>query len=294
MSNQHTINNDMNDSIFPLKHVSWNSIFAGVILSLIIELLLIILGSAVGAINTLKIFFENNYNNFGTGIIFWLIISMFVAISVGAYISGRLAKSDGLIHGILVWSIKTLIYFWFLFFIFSSVIGNTMNLIGTGLQTISNSSGSMISHVTQQLTEGTMPNKNLFDSFKEELEELLHWKSLTSYNDPSLINWLQKIIKSNQSTLSDNDIVSLRYLIKSHSKYSDEQIEQLVQKIKQIYHKYQEMKFKTVQKLINVAETTLKTIARISWFTFVLLIIEGLLAAVMGLIGYRHRNKNYI
>ncbi|WWO99608.1 MAG: hypothetical protein V6016_01900 [Candidatus Dasytiphilus stammeri] len=293
MSNQHTINNDMNDSIVPLKHLSWNAIFAGVIFSIIIELLFLILGSAIGAINTLNILFEKNYNNIGTGIIFWIIISMLVAISVGAYISGRLAKSDGIIHGILVWSINTLIYFWFLFIIFSSAISNTMHLISTGLQTISNNSGSIISHVTQPLAEGTMPN-NLLNSLKEELEQILHWKSVSGYHDPSLMSWLQKIIKSNQSTLQESDISALRDLIKSHSKYSDQKIEQLVQQIQKIYQKYQKIKFQTVQKIMDVAETTIKTIARISWLTFFFLIFEGFLAAFMGLIGSRHRNNNYI
>ncbi|WWO97230.1 MAG: hypothetical protein V6005_01335 [Candidatus Dasytiphilus stammeri] len=290
MFNQHSINNDMNDSKVPLKSLSWNSIFAGVILSIIIEILFLILGSAVGAINTLKIIFENHHH-IGTGLTSWVIISMLVAISVGAYISGRLANSDGIFHGIIVWSVNTLIYSVFLLFIFFSAISNTMNLISTGLQTISNS-GSIISHVTQQLTDETMPN-NLLDSLKEELEQLLHWKSTTGYSDPSLINWLQKLIQSNQSTLRDSDLAYLRDLIKSHSKYSDPQVEQLVQQIQKIFQKYHQIKYQTVQTLKDVAKTTIKTIARISWFTFCFLLLEGLLAAIMGLIGHRHR-KNYI
>ncbi|WWO98582.1 MAG: hypothetical protein V6018_01440 [Candidatus Dasytiphilus stammeri] len=286
MSNQHTINNDMNDFIVPLKHLSWNAVFAGVILSIIIELLFIILGTAVGAIKTINILFERNYiNNIGTGtgITFWIIISMLVAISVGAYISGRLANSDGVLHGIIVWSVNTLIYFWFLFFIFSSAISNTMNLIGTGLKTISNS-GSMISHVTQ-LTEESMPN-NISDSLKGELEQLLQM-----YHDPSLVNWWHKIMASNQTTLRQSDITALREIIKLHTGESDQQVEELVQKVVKLYEKYQGIKSKTIEKVMDVAETTIKTIARISWFTFFFLILEGFLAAIMGLIGYRHRHR---
>ncbi|WWP00230.1 MAG: YrzE family protein [Candidatus Dasytiphilus stammeri] len=295
MYNHHSINNEMKESIVPLKHLSWNSIFAGVILSIIIEILFLILGSAVGAIKTLNIFFEKNYNHLGTGITFWIIISMLVAISVGAYISGRLANSDGLFHGIIVWSLNTLIYSGLLFFIFFSVISNTMNFISTGLQTISNSSSSIIYHVTQQLTDGNMPNNNILDSLKEELEQLLPWKSVvTGSHDPSIINWLQKILQSNQSSLRDSDIDFLRDLIQSHStKYSDAQVEQLVQQIQKIYQKYHEIKSQTFQTLMEVAQITLKKIARISWFTLFFLILEGLLAAIMGLIGHRHR-KNYI
>jgi hypothetical protein len=97
-------------------HISWRAVIAGVIIALAVDVLLSLLGFAVGLTA-----FEPTAGaakGVGMGLGVWLIITAIASVFAGAYFGARVAgdpwKGDGVAHGVMVWAGFTLISLWLL------------------------------------------------------------------------------------------------------------------------------------------------------------------------------------
>ena len=103
--------------------LSWGAVFAGFVVAMGIEITLGLLGIALGlsAAST-------------TGVI-WAVVSILIALFVGGMVAGRLAgilrRSDGLLHGTVLWGLTTLVTVWLAWSGVSFILGQTLNLVGT-------------------------------------------------------------------------------------------------------------------------------------------------------------------
>jgi len=95
-------------------HISWRAILAGILVALAVDVLLSLLGFAVGLTA-----FEPTAGvakGVGTGIGIWLIITAIASVFAGAYFGARVAgdpwRGDGVAHGVMVWAGFTLISLW--------------------------------------------------------------------------------------------------------------------------------------------------------------------------------------
>lgn len=85
------------------RRVSWGAIFAGVVIVLAVSMLLSLLGSSIGLFMTDPTLSEPFKGVFGTvGI--WTAISILIGLACGGFVAGKLAGTDGFIHGFVVWS----------------------------------------------------------------------------------------------------------------------------------------------------------------------------------------------
>lgn len=139
------------------RRVSWGSIIAGVVTVLAVSVLLSILGTSIG----LYMFDPTSSDpasGIGTTVSIWTIISMLISLFCGAYVAGKLAGSDGMIHGFLVWATSLLIAAVFTVCIAVSAVKMTANMLGsiasvTGnvISGVGSAVGSGISGLTDQL-----------------------------------------------------------------------------------------------------------------------------------------------
>src|SRR5882672_31327 len=120
------------------RRVSWGAIFAGFFVTMVIQLMLTLLGAAVGAAS-LEPFREPHSGQkvaIASGI--WLLASGLISIWVGACVAGRLCggpqRADGLIHGIVAWSVSTCATLALLATTIGAVIGGTAALLGGALE----------------------------------------------------------------------------------------------------------------------------------------------------------------
>src|SRR6266481_2009969 len=120
------------------RRVSWGAIFAGFFVTMVIQLTLTLLGAAVGAAS-LEPFREPHSGQkvaIASGI--WLLASGLISIWVGACVAGRLCggprRADGLIHGIVTWSVSTCATLALLATTVGTVIGGTAALLGGALE----------------------------------------------------------------------------------------------------------------------------------------------------------------
>jgi hypothetical protein len=114
----------------PVK-VSWGAIFAGMVTSLGLWILLYALGLALG-LSTINPQDASSARSSGifTGI--WSLISPLIALFVGGIVAGRgsgaWTKSGGGIHGLVMWGLTTLVGLW--------LVGNLVSSMASGLASV--------------------------------------------------------------------------------------------------------------------------------------------------------------
>ena len=61
------------------------------------------------------------------------VLALLLSIAFGAFVAGRTAPDRGGLHGVLTWTLTTLLTTWLLAGLASSVVGTAGNVVGKGL-----------------------------------------------------------------------------------------------------------------------------------------------------------------
>ncbi|QIE96933.1 hypothetical protein G5574_08150 [Pantoea stewartii] len=327
------INNGYTDPLvtgtagLPLKRISWSAVFAGVICALIIHILLTLLGTAIGATTIDPLQEGNPFKHLGTGALVWTAIEMLLAIVAGAYVAGRLAQREGALHGLLMFGISTVITIYLAISLASSVLGGAMNILGTGFQAVGQGISAAAPSVTQMAKDKLQENNINLNDMQRELETTLRQTGKSELQpeklkqdanneaqnaenqanntanhpqtaDTDLANWFKGVIDRHADTLQAADREALKNIIKARTGKSDQEAEQIVNQAEQSYQqamqKYQELKQQAEQKAREAGEQAAKATAKASWYAFFILIIEAVLAGVMGMVGRRTQPRQVL
>lgn len=168
------------ETIIIQNRISWRSVFAGVIAVLAISILLSLLGVALGFALLDPQSSTDVTNGSGTAVTIWTLVSLLVSLAIGGFIAGRMAGTDGLTHGFLVWALSLLVGIWF----GAMTINNAARLTGTAISSVSSAAGS----VTTGIGKGTV---NLTSLGSQAFEELVPLPELKN-GDVKLTEALQK------------------------------------------------------------------------------------------------------
>jgi hypothetical protein len=95
----------------PFARISWGAIFAGAIIALATQLVLTLIGTAVGLATLNPATGENpSGTTLGIGAGVWLVISSLVSLFLGGYVTGRLGGTfNGWLHGLATWATVTML-----------------------------------------------------------------------------------------------------------------------------------------------------------------------------------------
>ncbi len=108
------------------RRISWGAIIAGLIVSLVCQILLTMLGVAIGAATIDPLSEQRPMEGIGTGAAVWWLVSGLISLFLGACVAGRLAgvprRGDGALHGVIMWGTATLITI----LLFTTALGNFM------------------------------------------------------------------------------------------------------------------------------------------------------------------------
>jgi hypothetical protein len=119
------------------RRVSWGAIFAGFFVTMVVQLTLTLLGAAVGAASLEPMRDDHNGQKIAIATGIWLLATGLISIWVGACVAGRLSggprRADGLIHGIVTWSVSTCATLALLATTLGAVLGGTGALLGGAL-----------------------------------------------------------------------------------------------------------------------------------------------------------------
>ncbi|WP_455845333.1 hypothetical protein [Pantoea agglomerans] len=327
------INNGSVDTVhdvhggLPLKRISWSAVFAGVIAALIIHILLGILGTAIGATTIDPQQEQNPLQHLGTGALIWTGVSMLIAMGVGSYVAGRLAQREGAMHGLLMFGVSTILTLWLAITLATGVIGGAFNILGAGVNAVGNGISAAAPSLTNMAKEKLQESNINLDDLKNELQTTLrqtgkselqpenlqkdvnneannaqNQAEQTAQNpqnaDNDLANWLKGVMNRHSDTLQAADRDALKNIIKARTGKSDQEVEQIVTQTEESYKKavqqYQELKQQAEQKAREVAEQAAAATAKASWFTFFMLVIEAVLAALLGRVGRKTQPRQVL
>ncbi|PPI88266.1 hypothetical protein CRV12_01400 [Candidatus Pantoea edessiphila] len=298
--------------------ISWSAIFTGVIFTLILHILLTVLGTAIG---TSSIYSSDNHN-LGTNALIWIAVTILSSVSIGSFIAGRLAKCAGVLHGLLVFSISTLISLWLAFAFASSLFSDVLGAASLSFKNIENNVNSILpisKFYKNQKKEfdnhlDTLKNKSEIKSYQKtyikkqnfEKESLYLQNSRYFYVTDDMknsyihfVNWFQNMqnhnknqTKSHESTDQTKNIKSKD--IKHNIKIYLKAIDKTTNKHKKKYDK-ETTKIKENIKIEDAKdkklEKAIKSTSKNSWITFAFLMVEASLSGIMGMIGYRSKLK---
>ena len=122
-----------------LRRVSWGAVFAGVFFATVLQAMFTLLGAAVGFGPLRPVEQSNPAQATAIGAGIWMLVTGLVSIWIGACVAGRLSggprRPDGMLHGIIAWSVSTAVAFGLLATSIGNVIGGTGALVGNALAT---------------------------------------------------------------------------------------------------------------------------------------------------------------
>lgn len=127
--------------------LSWGAIFAGFIVATMIQVVLSLLGVAVG-FTTWEV--GDPASDLGMGLGIWVAISALVSLFVGGVVTGRLAgvltRGDGALHGVVMWGIATLVNLWLLMSGAGFFLGGAFDIVG---RTVAATTGAVVGGVAE-------------------------------------------------------------------------------------------------------------------------------------------------
>lgn len=313
--------------VVALKRISWSAVFAGVIISIVVYLLLAILGTAIGASTIDPLKEQNPLDGLGTGAAIWTGLSMLISAAVGGYASGRLAQREGALHGLLMFGVNTLICTWFVVVVVSNTVSGTANVLGAGLKTVGSGLTALAPPVKEMVKQKMDENNINLDSLQNELETTLRQTNKPELQPETLENkaqnevnnaqnqaqqtannpqnaptdisgFIQGLISRNQDTFQAADREALKNIIKARTGKSDQEADQIVNQAEQTYQqarvKYQQVKQQAEQQAREAGDKAAAAAAKASWFTLFMLLLEAVVAGAMGMVGFRTQPRTIV
>jgi hypothetical protein len=164
-----------------LNRVSWSAVLAGVVVSLVTQLILNLLGIGIGAA-TLEpaagVANNPSATTFSIGAGLWWAISGIIAAAAGGYAAGRLAgrpkESTAGWHGLTAWAFTTLLVFYLL----TSTLGG---IIGGAYRTIADAAGNVATAAGGAAQTAAMRAADPFASIEQGI------RSASGGNDPAAL-----------------------------------------------------------------------------------------------------------
>ena len=192
-----------------IKRISWGAILAGVVMTLVTQLLLGILGLGIGASGVNPTQEQNPFDGIGLGAAIWFLISTLLALLAGGWVAGRLAgmphRTDSFLHGLLTWGLTTLVTFYLLTTTIgglisgaAGVMGQGLSLVGRGVAAAAPAVGSVVSDQLEQ------NNVDLdLGSIQQEAETLLRQTNKPALQPGNLQNQAQNAVNAAQNQAGD-------------------------------------------------------------------------------------------
>ncbi|UYG00213.1 YrzE family protein [Halomonas sp. GD1P12] len=172
-----------------IDRVSWGSVIAGVVTVLAISALLSFLGTSIGS-SVIDPMSNDPFDGLGTAFGISSAVFLVISFAAGGFVSGRLANSNGFIHGFLSWATATLVWLMLIGFAAGQVASSGVSAMGSIL--------SGTGQVTGSVAQGI---GNAASSLGEQLSDNFDFDPDTEspLNSQSLRNQVNQILRDTES-----------------------------------------------------------------------------------------------
>jgi hypothetical protein len=136
----------------PFARISWGAIFAGGIIALATQLVLTLIGTAIGLATLDPATGDNpSGTTLGIGAGVWLVISSLISLFLGGYVAGRLGGTfNGWLHGLATWAVVTMLTILLLTTAAGGLIGTASGLASFAVSNSDKVSRTQLPRAVQQ------------------------------------------------------------------------------------------------------------------------------------------------
>ena len=268
-----------------IARISWPAIFAGTIIMLITLMLLSLLGLGIG-LGSIKPMEESNpMQGLGTGTIIWWIISNLIAVCAGAYVAANLTnvpyKLTGVYHGVLSWSLFTLISFWVMTTAVGGIISGTGGIISKGLSSM----GGGVSELASSVGQGDT------DRIKQMIQDALEkdkgqaGDTTRKEFDIDVAAVIQDVFFVNGKITEDVDRQDVEQSIARNSTLAQEDVKRATDVIMSKYQEARQQWAEVKPEVVKGAQQAAETASKAAIWFFVSLLLGVITAAIGGKAG---------
>ncbi|MDQ2763514.1 MAG: hypothetical protein M3Y22_08500 [Pseudomonadota bacterium] len=160
------------------RRVSWGAIAAGMVIAIVVQLVLSLLGAGIGlsTIDPLR-YNTPDASTFGIGAGIWLVISSVLALYAGGWVAGHLSgspdKTDAVLHGVLTWGLATIVTFYLLASLVSSVVRGGASVVGKTASAAAAGVGAAAGPAADMAKDQLASSGITLDSMKSQVQKLL-------------------------------------------------------------------------------------------------------------------------
>lgn len=312
-----------------VKRIAWPAVLGGVALALAVQLLLSLLGLAIGASTIDPLKEQNPMSGLASGTGIWFAISMMISLYAGGWVAGRLAglnrRLESSLHGVLTWAFTALIAFYFVNAMLTSAISGMAGLVKSGASAVGQGISSVAPQIGELAKNQLQQNGIDLSNIKQEATTLLRQtgkpalqpenmerQAVASANDagntaqvaaqnPSspatdaeLTGLIDRTFSRGEAALTQVDKEAMVNVLLARSSMSPEQASQTVDRWQAAAvvakQKYEEGKAVAEQKAREIGDSAAKNISKAALLTFIALVL-GAIAAALGGINGMPRNE---
>lgn len=269
-----------------VSRVSWAAVFGGTLIMLITLMLLSLLGIGIGIGSFNPVEEARPLEGIGTGALVWWVISNILAVFAGAFTAAKLTnlsyKYSGILHGILTWSLYTIISF----VIMTSAVGailsgvggavsKSISVVGKGVSGISDLADQVDGERINKLIQQALTRDNPGMASSSEGQEF----------DIDIMAVAQDVFIDNGQINTDIDRAEVEKAVARHSTLSEADAQQAADVIIQEYEKMKPQFLELKQQAEETGQQVAGAVSKAAIWAFVALVLGVLTAAFGGYLG---------
>jgi hypothetical protein len=271
----------------PMRRITWGAVFAGVVVALVVQMLFSLLGLGVGMGTVNPMEESNPFSGLGTGAMIWWIATMLISLFIGGMVAGRLAgmpkAADSSLHGILMWSVFTLVSV----FLLSTAIGGIVSGVGSAMGKALSMGGQGMSSVApklqDQLKQKAEESGINIDEMKQQAEQM----GKDPQSRKQMADMAEKLYK-NDGKMSEPDRQKAIDMVAKTGKSREEataQVDKMISSVQQGKAKLDQTKAEAEQKARKTGEDVAGAMAKAGIFGFIGMVLGGIVSALGGMVG---------
>ena len=307
-----------------MRRVSWGAVFAGMVIAVAVQMVLSLLGAAIGLSTVDPMRYSSpDVSTFGIGAGIWWGVSSILALFAGGWVAGHLAaspeKTDAVLHGLLTWGLAAIVTAYLLASAVGAVVRGGASVVGTAATVTANGAAAVAGPAADAAKHQMDASGISWDSIKGQAQQLLAQTgkpalqpgatadkadAATDQATNAATNTgsaggspadfqavIQKIIDSGKSTVDQVDrdaavnvVIARSGLTKPEA---EARVDGWIKSYQQARAKFDEQKAAAEAKARQVADATAKASSLAAIAAFVALLVGALAAGLGGMSAHR-------
>lgn len=279
------------------RRISWGAIIAGIVVVLVVQMLLMLLGLAIGAATVDPATADTpQAATLGTSGAVWWLVATAIAVFAGAWVAARLAavpsRLDGSLHGLVTWAAATLLGIYLLSTTIGGLLGGAFGALGSAAQAVGQGGQSLASAAMQVLPDDIRGQaERLFDRAPAAADQAQQQvqEAQQAAGGGNLMESVQRVVRGVQDGASPQDRDAAVNVIAQQAGIPREQAEQRLTEFQGTYRHYAEQ---AEEQARQAAQAAAAAVAQVSFWSVIALMIGAVVAGLGGSLGSR-RDDDY-